>query len=290
MTGDAIRIPTTYGEVLADLVQFADLSREDVDFRLDMEFKVNGWNVVMDVETYGVTPHVFDDHMARLYRESDGFLFETLAFWTNPIRQNWTEQAFERIRLLAERLDRPASELAVLMLGDGAGNDSLYLASRGLTLDYFDWPGSKTYDFSRRRFEHYGLVPDRIRLLPAYEDAFARQYDVVLSFEVLEHLPDPLPTIRDIARMLSPHGVALISESFGQVLPNVPTHLSCNARYDGRTPFLFLREGLGLTWYSQYHPFKPMEFRKGVPVSFWSLLRDRQVRTPYLRSFLRRPG
>ncbi|WP_366513710.1 methyltransferase domain-containing protein [Moorena sp. SIOASIH] len=44
-----------------------------------------------------------------------------------------------------------------------------------------------------------------------YNQCLSSQYDVVLSFEVLEHLSDPFAAIGDIHSMLKPNGIALIT-------------------------------------------------------------------------------
>ena len=40
-----------------------------------------GSNVREDVARFGVTPHDDNDHMMRLYRDGNGFIFETMVFW-----------------------------------------------------------------------------------------------------------------------------------------------------------------------------------------------------------------
>ena len=72
--------------------------------------------------------------MRKLYRDGDGFIFETLVFWARPFRQKWIVHALERLVLHARACGTDLSQLRVLILGDGAGNDSLFLAQNGLML------------------------------------------------------------------------------------------------------------------------------------------------------------
>jgi SAM-dependent methyltransferase len=170
--------------------------------------------------------------------------------------------------------------LRVLMLGDGAGNDSIFLAQTGINVDFFEVPFSRTYDFALKRFASRDLLGGRIRVLESYADCLSGQYDVVISFEVLEHLPDPPAAIRDLSVMLKEGGIALITEAFSYLADNLPTHLEANRQYAGRTPFLFLRNGMLLRWYSPDPLFKPMEFVKQQRPelkNFFSLVSDATV-------------
>lgn len=280
-----INLPLGFAEIADEIQRFTDLPREDVEKRLWLEALMSGYNVVQQGKQAGITPHQFDEAMERLYKEGDGFIFETMAFWSSPLRMSWIFQALGRIQLHAERTGRAIGDLRLLIFGDGSGNDSLYLASNGLNIDYFDIPGSRTYEFASKRFEHYGQLGKSIHLVTDYEECLKRQYDVLLSFEVLEHLTDPEKAIREWSGMLAPGGLALITESFAAVSGNLPTHLKSNLRFDGRTPFMFLKNGLRLTWYNQAPLFKPYEFTK-VEKTGWNdylgLMKDRKVFGKYV--------
>jgi 2-polyprenyl-3-methyl-5-hydroxy-6-metoxy-1,4-benzoquinol methylase len=60
---------------------------------------------------------------------------------------------------------------------------------------------------------------------------------------VLEHVERPQLMIATVAALLKPAGIALITEAFGLVTPNLATHLASNLKYDGRTPLLFAKVG-----------------------------------------------
>lgn len=280
-----IHLPMGFTEIADEIERFTSLSREDIERRLWLEALMSGYNVVQEGKRFGITPNRYDDKMERLYKEGDGFIFETMTFWSSPLRMSWIYQGLGRIQAHAERRGVDLGDLRVLVFGDGSGNDSLYLASNGLTVDYFDIPGSKTYDFASRRFEHYGQLGTGIRLVTDYDACLQHPYDVLVSFEVLEHLTDPERAVQEWSRMVAPGGIALVTESFAAVSGNLPTHLASNQRYDGRTPFMFLKHGMRLTWYNQAPLFKPYEFTRAERTGFGDLLglaRDRTVFGKYV--------
>jgi SAM-dependent methyltransferase len=217
--------------------------------------------------------------MEQLYRDGTGFIFETMVYWAKLQRRRWTTHALQRVRSHASARSLPADQIKILMMGDGAGNDSLVFAQAGFAIDYFDVPGSQTYAFATQRFAAAGLLGDRITLIADYATGLSGVYDVVVSFEVLEHLPDPLAAIRDMRALLKVGGIALVTEGFGALEPHYPTHLASNERFSGRTPFLFLDQGLVLSWYSRDPLCKPMEFVKAVAVSRRDRLRLLSDRT-----------
>lgn len=287
-----IKLPCSYQEIVDELVNFTDLPRQEVEHRVWMQALGEG-TVVQEAKHFGVTFHEYDDKMEQLYKEGYGLIIETMVFWASQERQLWIQQAVERIRLYAQKNNRALDDLAILMLGDGTGNDSLELVRNNFKINYFDIPGSKTYNFATKRFAHYDLIGDRVNLISDYNSCLTSQYDVVLSFEVLEHLTDPVAAIRDINLMLKPDGIAIITEAFSAVSDNFPTHLKSNLKFANQTPFLFLQNKMLLTWYSQksFFKFKPMEFVKKEKISlpdFISLLKDAKISRPYINAKMRK--
>jgi SAM-dependent methyltransferase len=277
--------PLAFDDIVHEIVQFAGLPLEDARHRVWMQALEPGWNVVQDVRRFGVTPFIYNDCMRQLYREGDGFIFDSLVFWARPSRRLWIEHSLRRIDRYAARAGVPPETLKILMLGDGPGNDSLFLAAHGLRVDYFEVPGSRTYEFAVRRFEHHDVLGSAITPVDDRQLRESACYDVVVCFEVLEHLPDPVRAVRDIRTLLKLGGIALITEDFGDIFAYLPTHLKSSAGLLGKTPFLFLNHQMALSWYSQDDLFKPYEFVRVQKVSardVAQLLADPHVRARFL--------
>jgi SAM-dependent methyltransferase len=285
-----LHLPVDFRQLFDEIARFTSMPRDEVEHRVWKQALEPGSNVAEDVARFGVTPHRYDARMEQLYREGDGFIFETMVFWATSTRRKSSNLALERLRRYAERTGRPAHDVDILMLGDGTGNDSLLFASHGFRVHYFEVPGSRIYDFAMGRFAHYGFLGDRIHPIPDYASCLGRTYDALMCFDVLEHLPEPVKAIRDFGTMLPIGGIALITEDFGDLAAFLPTHLAVSAPLAGKTPFMFLDGLMALSWYNREEPFKPMEFERieGATLAHRvRLWREPQIRGDYLAGYIR---
>jgi SAM-dependent methyltransferase len=76
--------------------------------------------------------------------------------------------------------------------------------------------------FARYRCERHGVsvrTIDLKRILPA-----RAAYDAVLCFDVLEHIPDPIATVRVLRDALRPGGLLFLHAPFGED-PDRPMHV-----------------------------------------------------------------
>ena len=64
----------------------------------------------------------------------------------------------------------------------------------------------------------------------------AESFDVVLCTEVLEHVPEPIAVVREIARILVPGGRVILTAPLGSGIHQEPYHY-----YGGYTPFWYHR-------------------------------------------------
>lgn len=93
----------------------------------------------------------------------------------------------------------------VLEIGSGSGIDSAEFARNGAQVVSLDFTASGTRG-TTNLFKEAALIPNATRagaqLLPFKDAAF----DCVYSFGVLHHIPDVVPVVEDISRVLKPSG------------------------------------------------------------------------------------
>lgn len=176
----------------------------------------------------------------RFYAETDHYVWELLG-WNGS-------EVYAPYRRRLERLadNWPSSEhTAALDFGSGVGSAALALAESGYQVTIADVPG-RTLEFARRRLERTGLPFSVVEVHDDVPNLSEQAWDVVVSFDVFEHLAEPARVARTVISALKPGGGAAIVASFDAVGDSWPHHLpSGRARFSGhRWPFYL--QGLGL--------------------------------------------
>jgi SAM-dependent methyltransferase len=254
----------SYSELVKVLAEILGATPELISERLFFEAMTSGWNVSRSAQEFGVTPHVFNEQMQRLYENTDAFVFELIRSHLTRYCGVIDERVVEAVT--ARFLANP--ETQVLLLGDGIGSDSLRFAQRGYTATYFEFPGPSAR-FALWRFKRLGLA-EKITMLPSPDAIPPGKFDVVVCREVLEHVPQPGKIIQNIGRYLKPDGLAVITESFARVEAGFTTHLNENKRFEDKTEILFAEAGFCLE--QLYPQDRPWVFRKLPRASASTLL------------------
>jgi len=253
-------VPTSFNELVEEISDLTGLPVEVVQKKVWLEALQPGYNVTEEARNFGIDFHIYNEKMENFYKETYGFIFESTVEFCRPGKQKVLQTIKERIEKYIE--NNKDERINILMFGDGVGSDTIYLYSfyrDYANFFYFDIPGSKTFDFAIKRFHRYKV---NVELITDYESIPKSFFDVIVALEVLEHLPNPEKAIEDISKFLKNGGIAIITESFGAVAPNFPTHLISNLKYDGKTPFIFLKHKMVLTYYSKEPLFRPFVFTK----------------------------
>lgn len=271
-----------YWDMVHAVSQVLDLPEQEVQRRLFYEAIETGWNVSKAARTFGVTPHVYNRRMEEFYKQSDAFVFELLVGHLN----RYCQEIDQRVAQAIDSRFGERKALRILVLGDGIGTDSLRFAAMGYDVTYFEFEGYSSalaaYRFRREELN------DRITMIHNLKDIPTQQFDVLICREVLEHVSDPPAVIDNIWGYLGDNGIAIITESFGRVEPEFPTHLTENKKYDGKTEFLFVKTGFRLL--KSFPDRRPMVFqktRKSDKSRFKSLVCQRQY---VVRNTIRRVG
>ncbi len=157
-------------------------------------------------------PH--DHHaLTQFYNQSDTELFELIEWHANdPIHYRTLI-----LRDLAVR--RPGR--AYLDYGSGIGNDAMVFANAGFDVTVADISDVLLAFASwrlRRRGHAVKTVDLKRQPLPP------ASYDLVVCFDVLEHIPRPLEVVRAIRAAMRPEGVLVIHAPFAED-PEHPMHV-----------------------------------------------------------------
>ncbi len=180
---------------------------------------------------------------------------QTRAFYEGK----YAEQSLEgdtrlRVNRLRYCLPPSMSGKRILDLGCGPGVQIAYLAAQnnlvGLDISFPALQRAKDNGYACCQVDLDG------RPLP-FKDG---QFDVVLCTDLLEHLFDPLDTVREIGRVLRPDGVAFIS---------VPNHFSLVMRLR-----ILFGKGLIFPFHSAYRAWDYMHLRYLTLGDFKELLQE----------------
>jgi SAM-dependent methyltransferase len=238
--------------------------------RLGNEMLISGYNVVKDFVGLGVgAPWVWTPSMEEFYKQSDSFVYELLVWHHTPGRVKYRAEVNRRIGRLLPEGGR------ILCLGDGIGYDSYSMASSNPSIEEivsFEFE-SHSSDFAKKMFEDAELV-DRVKIVNQLSELEGAKFELILCFDVLEHVPDPPAMIQEIASYLTYGGHAFISEAFSEVEPTRPTHLLSNLKYAGRTVPMFEQNGFFL-W--EEFCGKIFHFSKQKPPRPWKKNRYRAL-------------
>ena len=174
------------------------------------------------------------------YEDTDLYLWELLAWHGSAHYQPYLR-----------RLDRmsslwpPASYPRALDYGAGIGTAAIRLAELGYRVTLADVSGP-TLEFARARLERRGL---QTAVVAVGGDAPALKrgaWDVLVYYDVVEHLPDPEGTTKELVRALVTGGGGAIVAGFTDGEERYPHHLrAAETRLGGYRWETFLR-GLGL--------------------------------------------
>ena len=123
-------------------------------------------------------------------------------------------RGFDKKMLEDIKTNYPDKGTEILDFGCNAGQMAYMLAKEKYIVTVAD-PNKKAYDFISHRFQKHKL---KVKKLPMpIHDQFKNQFDIILCFDVLEHIPDEEfdKTIELLKRLKKPDGQIFCSVSFG---------------------------------------------------------------------------
>ena len=216
-------------EDLEDLVTFFGTSRESCLERL------RSYSPREMSEAWRQASPRTPDEILGFYRKADLYIWELMQWHASPARI----PCWQALTRLADRYPPSAGYRRVYDFGCGVGTDALFLASRGYDVTLADVDGP-AFHFAQHRFRRRSL-PTGFQVSSSPLPEPDGVYDVVVCFDVFEHLPDPLHAARRLVAALRPGGLLVQRGAFDDSGDH-PCHL-----HDGVERFGGLRWHIHLT-------------------------------------------
>ena len=149
----------------------------------------------------------------KFYNQSDTELFELIEWHATD--------AIHYRTLVVRDLALRWKGRAYLDYGSGIGSDAVVFAEAGFDVTLADISdillGFAAFR-CRRRGAHVRTLDLKVRTPPV------NAFDVAVCFDVLEHIPEPLPIVRRIRAAMKPNGLIAIHAPFGDD-PDHPMHV-----------------------------------------------------------------
>ncbi len=142
------------------------------------------------------------EQVLDFYRQADDYLYD-LTWWHTLV-----EDDSALVQVEALEAARSLRLHSALDFGCGIGSLGLALAVNGLQVTLAD-VNSTLLDFARFRFERRGL-PAHFIDLSTGTALHGETFEFIAAVDVLEHIPDPLPALEDMASALQPGGILFI--------------------------------------------------------------------------------
>jgi SAM-dependent methyltransferase len=245
---------------LVDLETFTGLSRKECLER------VRSYSLGDLAKAWALADPRTPDELVAFYRATDLYIWELMQWHASTARQPY----WQALSYVAENFPAARGWRRVYDFGCGVGTDALFLATRGYDVTLVD-VDSPTLRFAKHRFERRGIKArfiESISPLPEPMD----EYDMIICFDVFEHLPDPLTAAQRLAGALRKDGLFVQQGAFSDEGYH-PCHLGAGiARYGGLRWHIQL-VGLGMRNIAGFVYRKNSGWRKAVQKTRYFLWR-----------------
>lgn len=217
------------------------------------------------------------EEIRGFYASPDDYLWGLLA-WNSS-----SEYApyLARLERLAE-LWPPGEYPRALDYGSGVGTAALHLAKAGYEVTIADVPG-KTLEWAASRLRRHGVDFEVMEVTEDVPRIPKAAWDVVASFDVLEHVFEPEAVTRALVRALRVGGGAAIVAAFDTVGEEHPHHLADRSRRLQGHRFEMYLQSLGMKALEDYlyrRLSAPARLPRLVAYKFWRATGLRVTRLP----------
>jgi len=130
----------------------------------------------------------YKDRVLEYYKETDLYIFGLSRYQTRLQEKdfhNWLAQFIRNYNIKS-----------VLDYGGGIGEYTIVACKEGADTTYTDVWNSRTMVYANYRFAKHNVQPT----IEGEGYKIDRDFDLIVAMDVLEHLPDPEPVIKDMAK------------------------------------------------------------------------------------------
>lgn len=216
-------------ELLLQIME--EISHGDINERDLISFKIDQLMDYFKSDAPGMIEAYFKAH-SRMNKEweeqSPKTRDEVLSFYQNTdkfiFHLSWRRSDPDRRLLTKSALVASAGKQTVLDFGCGIGDDGIEFARKGFDVTISELP-SKTFDYALYNIERSGYD-----IKTVVTDELKEQYDVILCFDVLEHVWEPEEMVTYLREHLNPGGLLLAKIAYGYSEKH-PMHLARNDKH-----------------------------------------------------------
>lgn len=167
-----------------------------------------------------------EQDIRRFYAETDLYVWE-LTNWHSSSEYRFYRDLLETLASIAP----PHTHPRLLDYGSGIGTAASLMAARGYQVSIADVPG-KTFEYAQHRLRREA---HEIKAIPIESSQPPRlgSFDVIVCFDVLEHVPNPDRVLHSLSRALRKGGYAAIVATFYDPSGHHPHHLEENIKKFG---------------------------------------------------------
>ena len=204
------------------------LTDEDVEeiatfFQIDKNFcRDRIWNYdssEMSAMWENANPQTYEE-IREFYRRTELYVWDLTQWHASTHRES-----YNKIVARVMKLCPPTTHPRVLDFGGGIGTEVISFAKHGYSVVFADVPGI-TAEFAKHRLRHRGLKAKFLAIDNDHPNLLDK-FDIIICFDVLEHLPNPEDILCLFHQHLTRDGVAAIKAEFNDP-GGYPFHLHSN--------------------------------------------------------------
>lgn len=199
--------------VIADYSEFSGLPIPEIERR------INSFKQLTTGEWKGIPGDGFAAKAEKFYSASQYYICDILS--GNVSKQMVMDNMNRFTPLILETIRKHPGK-RFLEFGGGTGIFCDIVANMGKQVTYLDLP-TQQFEFAKWRFAKYGLPVTMVKTEPG-KLSLDREYDIIFTDAVMEHLADPLTPAAELAAHLAKGGNLIMLVDLAGEEHDMPMH------------------------------------------------------------------